>query len=199
MALTLPPTIARVTGRKRRCVCVESPPGEFHHPLQRTRKSPAQKDRSRRGNWLPVDFRAAFPPGVLGPNHLFLFALRPLRPGSWSCDVSCERIRAKQTQASGPEADAAIETRLEPPTQQFEKVAGPVHTLFRLLALSVVAGIGYFSVHRPGAVHQPHRLFISPRSPGNGFLLPTFTGACAAVENPFETSPARDGKALPIF
>jgi membrane protease YdiL (CAAX protease family) len=57
-------------------------------------------------------------------------------------------------------ADAAIETRLEPPIQQFEKVAGPVHTLFLLLALSVVAVIGYFSVHRQGAVHQPHRVFF---------------------------------------
>jgi hypothetical protein len=57
-------------------------------------------------------------------------------------------------------ADAAIETRLEPPTQQFEKVANPVHTLFLLLALSVVAVIGYFSVHRQGAVHQSHRLFF---------------------------------------
>jgi membrane protease YdiL (CAAX protease family) len=57
-------------------------------------------------------------------------------------------------------ADAAIETRLEPPIQQFEKVAGPAHTLFLLLALSVVAAIGYFSVHRQGAVDQPHRLFF---------------------------------------
>ena len=57
-------------------------------------------------------------------------------------------------------ADAAIETRLEPPIQQLQKVAGPVHTLFLLLALSVVAAIGYFSVHRHGAVDQPHRLFF---------------------------------------
>jgi hypothetical protein len=57
-------------------------------------------------------------------------------------------------------ADTAIETRLEPPIRQFEKVAGPVHTLFLLLALSVLAVIGYFSVHRKGVVHQPHRLFL---------------------------------------
>jgi len=54
-------------------------------------------------------------------------------------------------------ADDAIETRREPAIRQFEKVAGPVHTLFLLLALSVVAVIGYFSVHGQGAVHQPHR------------------------------------------
>jgi membrane protease YdiL (CAAX protease family) len=57
-------------------------------------------------------------------------------------------------------ADAATETRREPAIRQFEKVAGPVHTLFLLLALSVVAVIGYFSVHRQGAAHQPHRLFF---------------------------------------
>jgi uncharacterized protein len=57
-------------------------------------------------------------------------------------------------------ADAPIETRLEPPIQRFETVAGPLHTLFLLLALAVVAVIGYFSVHRQGAVHQPHRLFF---------------------------------------
>jgi membrane protease YdiL (CAAX protease family) len=57
-------------------------------------------------------------------------------------------------------ADAAIETHLDPPIRQFEKVAGPVHTLFLLLALSVVAVIGYFSVHRQGTVLQPHRLFF---------------------------------------
>jgi CAAX protease family protein len=56
-------------------------------------------------------------------------------------------------------ADAAIATRLEPPIQQFEKVAGPVHTLFLLLILSVVAAIGYFTVHRRGTV-QPHRLLF---------------------------------------
>jgi membrane protease YdiL (CAAX protease family) len=56
--------------------------------------------------------------------------------------------------------DAAIETRLEPPIQRFEKVAGPAHTLVLLLVLSVVAVIGYFSVARKGAVHQPHRLFF---------------------------------------
>jgi hypothetical protein len=57
-------------------------------------------------------------------------------------------------------ADAAIETRLEPPIQQFEKVAGPVHTLFLLFALSVIAAIGYVSVHHQGAVHRPPRLFF---------------------------------------
>jgi hypothetical protein len=57
-------------------------------------------------------------------------------------------------------ADAAIETCLEPPIRQFEKVAGAIHTLFLLLALSVFAVSGYFSAHRQGAVHQPHRLFF---------------------------------------
>lgn len=57
-------------------------------------------------------------------------------------------------------ADAASETQLEPPIQQFEKVAGPVHTLFLLLVLSVVAVIGYFSVHLQGVVRQPYRLFF---------------------------------------
>jgi uncharacterized protein len=57
-------------------------------------------------------------------------------------------------------ADAPTETRLKPPIQRLETVAGPLHTLFLLLALSVVAVIGYFSVHRQGAVHQPHRVFF---------------------------------------
>lgn len=57
-------------------------------------------------------------------------------------------------------ANGPIETRLERPIQRFETVAGPLHTLFLLLALSVVAVIGYFSVHRQGAAHQPHRLFF---------------------------------------
>jgi membrane protease YdiL (CAAX protease family) len=57
-------------------------------------------------------------------------------------------------------ADAPNETRLEPPIQRFEKVAGAVHTLFLLLVLSAVAVIGYLSVHRHGAVLQPHRLFF---------------------------------------
>ena len=57
-------------------------------------------------------------------------------------------------------ADAAIETCLEPPIRQFEKVAGPIHTLFLLLALSVFAVIGYFTVHRQDTVLQPHRLFF---------------------------------------
>jgi membrane protease YdiL (CAAX protease family) len=57
-------------------------------------------------------------------------------------------------------AVAPIETRLEPPIQRFEKVAGAVHTLFLLLVLSAVAVIGYLSVHRHGAVLQPHRLFF---------------------------------------
>jgi uncharacterized protein len=57
-------------------------------------------------------------------------------------------------------ADAPIETRLERPIQRFETVAGGLHTLFLLLALSVVAVIGYFSVHRQAAAHQPHRLFF---------------------------------------
>jgi uncharacterized protein len=57
-------------------------------------------------------------------------------------------------------ADAPIETRLEPPIQRFETVAGPVHTLFLLFVLFVVAVIGYFSVQRQGAVHQPRRVFF---------------------------------------
>ena len=57
-------------------------------------------------------------------------------------------------------ADAAIETRREPPIQRFESVAGPRHTLFLVFVLSVVAVIGYFSVHRQGGGQQPHRLFF---------------------------------------
>jgi membrane protease YdiL (CAAX protease family) len=57
-------------------------------------------------------------------------------------------------------ADVPIETRLEPPIQRFETVAGSLHTFFLLLALFAVTVIGYFSVHRRGAVHQPHRLFF---------------------------------------
>jgi hypothetical protein len=66
MALTLRPTIASVTGRKRRCVCAESQLGGFHHPLQRTRKSPAQEDRSRSGNGAPCGYPCRLLPGVPG-------------------------------------------------------------------------------------------------------------------------------------
>jgi membrane protease YdiL (CAAX protease family) len=57
-------------------------------------------------------------------------------------------------------ADDSIETSPESPIQRFEKVASPAHTLFLLLVLAVVAVLGYFSTHRPGAVHGANRLFF---------------------------------------
>ncbi len=53
-----------------------------------------------------------------------------------------------------------MEASAETPIQQFEKVAGPVHTLFLLLVLAAVAVLGYFSIHRPATAHQPNRLFF---------------------------------------
>jgi uncharacterized protein len=57
-------------------------------------------------------------------------------------------------------ADDAIETSPEPPIQPFEKVAGPVHTIFLLVVLAIVAVIGYFNVHRQGSGRPPNRLFF---------------------------------------
>jgi membrane protease YdiL (CAAX protease family) len=57
-------------------------------------------------------------------------------------------------------ADPAIETIPEPPIQQFEKVAGPFHTLFLLVVLGIVAVIGYFNVHRQGSAQSFNRLFF---------------------------------------
>ena len=57
-------------------------------------------------------------------------------------------------------ADDSIETSPESPIQRFEKVASPAYTLFLLLVLAVVAVLGYFSTHRPGAVHGANRLFF---------------------------------------
>lgn len=57
-------------------------------------------------------------------------------------------------------ADAAIETSPEAPIQRFEKVAGPVHTLFLLVVLAIVAVIGYFNVHRQVSARPYNRLFF---------------------------------------
>src|SRR6202021_2197510 len=59
-----------------------------------------------------------------------------------------------------PCVDAAVEASSETPIQQFERVASPVHTIFLLVLLAVVAALGYFSVHRLGQVHQPRRLLF---------------------------------------
>ena len=56
--------------------------------------------------------------------------------------------------------DGAVEASSETPIQQFERVASPVHTVFLLVVLAVVAALGYFSVHRQGQVHQPRRLLF---------------------------------------
>lgn len=57
-------------------------------------------------------------------------------------------------------ADVAVETVLETPVSRFEPVASAVHTLFLLLIFCVVAFIGYYSLHRQGAVNQPNHLFF---------------------------------------
>jgi hypothetical protein len=98
---------------------------------------------------LPVDFalNREFRPY---PNNSSSFLLR-------ACGESCERIRAKNATEVCPLVDDAVEASSETPIQQFERVASPVHTIFLLVVLAVVAALGYFSVHRQGQVHQPRR------------------------------------------
>ncbi|MGC0774537.1 MAG: CPBP family intramembrane glutamic endopeptidase [Candidatus Acidiferrum sp.] len=57
-------------------------------------------------------------------------------------------------------ADAPAETIAESSIQRFEPVAGAVHTFFLILIMAAVAVVGYFSIHRSGAVHHPHRLLF---------------------------------------
>lgn len=57
-------------------------------------------------------------------------------------------------------ADAGVESRPESPIARFEPVAGVVHTLVLLLLLAAVAVVGYFSIHRQSANHNPHRLLF---------------------------------------
>lgn len=54
-------------------------------------------------------------------------------------------------------ADAGVEVGRESPIARFEPVAGVVHTLVLLLLLAAVAVVGYFSIHRQSADHNPHR------------------------------------------
>ncbi|MGH9743557.1 MAG: CPBP family intramembrane glutamic endopeptidase, partial [Candidatus Acidiferrum sp.] len=44
--------------------------------------------------------------------------------------------------------------------QRFETVASPVHTVFFLLALTAVAVLGYFNLHRHGSAHPPNHLLF---------------------------------------
>ncbi len=55
-------------------------------------------------------------------------------------------------------ADAANGIHSETAIQRFETVAGTLHTIVFLLLLAVTTTIGYFSIHRTGAVHQPNHL-----------------------------------------
>lgn len=57
-------------------------------------------------------------------------------------------------------ADAGVEVGRESPISRFEPVAGVVHTLVLLLLLAAVAVVGYFSIHRQSANHNPHRLLF---------------------------------------
>lgn len=54
-------------------------------------------------------------------------------------------------------ADSDVEARPESSIARFEPVAGVVHTLVLLLLLAAVAVVGYFSIHRQSANHNPHR------------------------------------------
>lgn len=74
--------------------------------------------------------------------------------------VGCERIRAKKLTVRCALADAPAETIAESSIQRFEPVAGAVHTFFLILIMAAVAVVGYFSIHRSGAVHHPHRLLF---------------------------------------
>jgi len=65
MAPTLRPTVAECDRSNRRLACADSLLGEFHHPLQQTRKSPAQKDRTRTDN-CSVEKRAVSSKKPLG-------------------------------------------------------------------------------------------------------------------------------------
>lgn len=56
--------------------------------------------------------------------------------------------------------EVAMETDSEASIRRFEPVAGAVHTLFLLLILAAVAVVGYFSIQRQSAEHNPHRLFF---------------------------------------
>ncbi len=57
-------------------------------------------------------------------------------------------------------ANAPSEASPEATIRRFQPVPGVVHTLFLLLIFCVVAVIGYYSLHRQGAAHQPSHLFF---------------------------------------
>ncbi len=53
-----------------------------------------------------------------------------------------------------------MEASGETPLQRFESVASPVHTIFLLVVLAAVGALGYFSIHRPSQVREPHRVLF---------------------------------------
>jgi len=57
-------------------------------------------------------------------------------------------------------ADVVTESRSDAPIHRFEAVAGAAHTFILLLLMAAVAFVGYYSVHRLGAVHHPNRLLF---------------------------------------
>lgn len=73
---------------------------------------------------------------------------------------SCERIRVTQTGVRCTVADAANGISSETAMQRFETVTSTLHTIVFLFLLAATSTIGYFSVHRMGALHQPNHLFF---------------------------------------
>lgn len=104
------------------------------------------------------------------------FALYPLlvmeklrRPAGHSVrHPPCERIPAKQdairTLARCLVADAVVEANPESSRNEFQTIAGPIHTAIVLIILTAVAMLGYFSIHNRSGVRVPNHLF---------FYLPT--------------------------
>jgi CAAX protease family protein len=57
-------------------------------------------------------------------------------------------------------ADVGAEASRGTPIARFEPVAGAFHALFLLVILAAVAVVGYFSIHRQSAGHNPNRILF---------------------------------------
>ena len=55
-------------------------------------------------------------------------------------------------------ADAVVVPASQVPDQRHQAVAGPVHTILLLLALTGITLLGYYSMNRTGALEVPNRL-----------------------------------------
>jgi hypothetical protein len=158
--------------------------GRIHHLPQPTRKSPARKDRTRRGNCAPCGFRGEW--GFLRLPETVLVS---------DCALAVrvvERIRAKPTPARPPVTDGAVRTSSETSIQQFERVTSSVHTLFVLMGLAAVAVSAIHSFI--AKVKRRNRIgcsFMWSRWRGNGFSSATSIGGSGATGSPSEASPAK--------